>query len=120
MSKGSAKKAKCPAKKTVESEVSPPYRLLTSRGVGGARDSVLCVGYRPGLKGPYPEDAAPLNTVRFSAVQVEAIRSGINKVSVRAVCVLCIAVMGCLCRGCDITIQSDFSNLNSNSEVNML
>lgn len=119
------KKSKSPAKAAaaaaIDSEVSPPYRLLTKRGADGARDSVVCVGYRPGLKGPYPEDAVPLNTVRFSGLQVEAIRSGMNKVSVETV-VFCL-LMGWgvrLCCGCDNSIQSDFSNLNSNSEANML
>jgi intron-binding protein aquarius len=67
---------------SASADVSPPYRVMVKRpaaGASGEKESVVCVGYRPPNKGPYPEDTPPVNTVRFSALQVEAVRSGMNR-----------------------------------------
>lgn len=42
------------------------------------QEHLLVTPYRRPNQGPYPEDLAPLNTVRFTPTQVEAIRSGTN------------------------------------------
>jgi len=39
---------------------------------------IRCESYRPPDPGPYPQDAPPRNPIRFTAVQVEAIRSGVQ------------------------------------------
>ena len=41
-------------------------------------DDVIVTHYDPPNAGPYPEDQPPQNKVRFTSVQIEAIRSGIN------------------------------------------
>lgn len=70
----------------------PPYHLMIRRGVegegksGGGRDSVVAVSYNRVNMGPYPEDRPPTNTVRYSDVQIEAIRSGMNQVSIAPAC----------------------------------
>lgn len=76
----SAKKKSKASIKENASAVAPPYLLFIKRGVEGARDQIDCVGYKQLNKGPYLDDTPPVNTVRFSDIQVEAIRSGINKV----------------------------------------
>lgn len=113
-SKKSAKKSKeAITEMALPTEVSPPYRLLIRRGkVDGSRDSIVCVGYNRPNKGPYPENAPPMNSIRFTDVQVEAIRSGVNQVISKS------AFLSCgMCSVVIATIKSDFSNLNFYSEV---
>lgn len=58
------------------SDAQPPFRLLFQQD--GSKESVVAMGYRSPPPGPYPEDQARPNTVRFTPTQVEAIRSGLN------------------------------------------
>ena len=44
-------------------------------------EDVIVTHYDPPNPGPYPEDQPPQNTVRFTPVQIEAVRSGMNPVS---------------------------------------
>jgi intron-binding protein aquarius len=55
--------------------MQPPYRLIFDNK---SPSEVLAVKYMPPPPGPFPENAPRLNTVHFTPVQVEAIRSGIN------------------------------------------
>lgn len=48
--------------------------------------SITCYPYQLAAKGPYPEDQPKLNNIRFTSKQIEAIRSGINKVISIYVC----------------------------------
>jgi hypothetical protein len=69
----------------------PPYRvrfeqLPGGRGSGGSSGSssapserVVIFPYRAPSPGPYPEDVPRRNGVAFTPVQVEAIRSGVNR-----------------------------------------
>lgn len=75
----------------------PPYKIemrkSTSSSSNKRKDSdseavssttvedVIVTHYDPPNPGPYPEDQPPQNTVRFTPVQIEAVRSGINPVS---------------------------------------
>lgn len=45
-----------------------------------SREEVRVTRYDPINPGPYPEDHPPRNKVRFTPVQLEAIRSGVNEV----------------------------------------
>lgn len=56
---------------------SPPYRISFHSDEDG-KETVTASHYDPINAGPYPQDKPPLNTVRFTAKQVEAIRSGVN------------------------------------------
>lgn len=63
----------------------PPYRLQISRTVNDAvtdtvNDAIVVEHYDDVNLGPFPEDIPPRNRVRFTPAQVEAIRSGMNKV----------------------------------------
>ena len=70
---------KSPKTKTNSKTTSNPNPTTTSNCV---RDIVLVTSYEtPGL-GPYPEDIPPMNRVRFTPTQIEAIRSGMNKVCI--------------------------------------
>ena len=100
-SKGKAK-ATVTAASAVVSEPSPPYHVTIKRQAAvaaavptpakkGAKKAALpssdatskaVVVVRPVSKappGPYPEDQPPSNPIRFTPVQVEAIRSGMNQ-----------------------------------------
>lgn len=59
----------------------PPYRLRIVRGENGTQDKVVVSRYAAVNMGPYPEDAPPKNTVKFTPVQIEAVRSGMNEVT---------------------------------------
>jgi hypothetical protein len=68
-------------------DVAPPYRVRFERAPGAAgsdaassasSERVVVIPYRPPAPGPFPEDRPRQNAVRFTPVQVEAIRSGIN------------------------------------------
>lgn len=56
---------------------SPPYKICIDRD--GEKDSVVATPYQPINMGPYPEDQRPKNNVRYTPVQVEAIRAGLNQ-----------------------------------------
>lgn len=59
---------------------TPPFRLVIVRGEkSGDKEQIEATSYRPLNMGPYPEDQPPKNPVRFTPVQVEAIRSGLNQ-----------------------------------------
>lgn len=47
-------------------------------GESNGKETLVVKAYRRPNQGPYPEDAAPTNTVRFTPTQIEAIRSGTN------------------------------------------
>lgn len=73
---------------TVESpSVAGPashYRVVISRDnltPDGSKDKVVALPYELPIQGPYPRDQRPANYVRFTKVQIEAIRSGMNEVS---------------------------------------
>lgn len=68
----------------------PPYRLQISHSLqpstasnatslqDASGDVIRVISYSHPNPGPYPEDRPPRNAVRFTPVQVEAIRSGLN------------------------------------------
>lgn len=61
----------------VASSVVGPFR---ARFVpGGATETVEVTAYAPPFPGPYPQDIPKMNRVPFTPVQMEAIRSGLNK-----------------------------------------
>ena len=53
-----------------------PFR---ARFVPGATETVEIAAYAPPFPGPYPQDIPKMNRVPFTPVQMEAIRSGLNK-----------------------------------------
>lgn len=75
----------------------PPYRIemkastapssskkrkeTESEVLGTPIEDVIVTHYDPPNPGPYPEDQPPKNKVRFTPVQIEAVRSGMNPVS---------------------------------------
>jgi Intron-binding protein aquarius N-terminus len=61
---------------------SSKKRKETESAVPGTPiEDVIVTHYDPPNPGPYPEDQPPKNKVRFTPVQIEAVRSGINPVS---------------------------------------
>lgn len=49
-----------------------------SAGAEGAVGALRVESYAPADPGPYPEDLPPQNPVRFTPVQVEAVKSGVQ------------------------------------------
>ena len=47
---------------------------------GTLTEDVVVTHYDPPNPGPYTEDQPPKNKVRFTPVQIEAVRSGMNPV----------------------------------------
>lgn len=58
--------------------LSPPYHLKLAKSADGS-EMVTVSGLPVESASPFPEDAPPVNTVRFTPSQVEAIRSGMNQ-----------------------------------------
>ena len=56
----------------------PPYRVTFPSPDDEAADVIRAESYVPPDPGPYPEDQPNVNTVRFTPVQVDAIRAGLN------------------------------------------
>eukprot|EP01041_Mallomonas_annulata_P008643 gene8643-17828_t len=77
-----------PMKNTATTDMpTPPYRIQitgsskndTDDGVStNVKDQLTVMPYHAINMGPYPEDQRPTNSVRFTPVQIEAIRSGLN------------------------------------------
>jgi len=66
---------------TDNNPIPPPYRLQINRQsteIGRDQDHITVTPYQPLNMGPYPEDHRPKNSVQFTPVQIEAIRSGLN------------------------------------------
>lgn len=58
----------------------PPFKLRITRGEGkDAKDVIQVFSYRPVNMGPFPQDKRPCNSIRYTSVQVEALRSGMNQ-----------------------------------------
>lgn len=60
-------------------------------------EKIVIVPYSIVKKGPYPQDNPPLNSVRFTSNQVDAIRSGVSKVSYCILCVVIFQLIFCFC-----------------------
>eukprot|EP01038_Epipyxis_sp_PR26KG_P005853 gene5853-8076_t len=61
---------------------SAPYKLEITRGSDVSENkiqSIVVKSYMESMRGPYREDQPPRNAVRFTPVQIEAIRSGVNE-----------------------------------------
>jgi hypothetical protein len=64
---------------SVAARFPPPYRVRFERSANGTEPaSVRVLSYQPPRAGPFPEDVPKSNRVRFTPMQVEAIRSGLN------------------------------------------
>ena len=63
-------------RKAAESAANGAADGAKQNGVAAELPLVLVESYKPPDPGPYPQDEPPQNTVRFTPVQVEAIRAG--------------------------------------------
>ena len=69
-----------------DADPRPPFRITFPKqlptpdamDVDGARPALQVASFTPPNQGPYPQDAPPRNTVRFTPVQVEAICAGVQ------------------------------------------
>jgi hypothetical protein len=87
------KKRKAAKKGKNESPASATEGAASAATV--SRDIVLIRPYKAASTGPYPEDRPPRNRVPFTTAQVEAIRSGMNKVRTCDL-VACCVVFSCV------------------------
>jgi hypothetical protein len=92
---------------------SSHYRLVISRDnqtPDGSNDKVVAFPYHRPSQGPYLRDQRPSNNIRFTKVQIEAVRSAMNEVSYGCIT----AWKGHRYSGSDKNIyKSDFSRLNT-------
>jgi intron-binding protein aquarius len=65
-------------------ELLPPYHVTIESSSGSkaqAKSSIITVRHvKQENPGPFPQDKPPVNTIRFTPIQIQAIRSGINPV----------------------------------------
>lgn len=63
----------------VSAEANPPSGDLTaSAATAAAKQTIVVEPYKATIAGPYPEDAPRMNPVRFTAMQVEALKAAMN------------------------------------------
>jgi hypothetical protein len=70
---------------------SAHYRVVISRDnqtPDGSNDKVVAFPYHLPSQGPYERDVRPSNCIRFTKVQIEAVRSAMNEVSAESSSVL--------------------------------
>ena len=60
-------------------DIKPPYHLSFTTDSTSGKEVISVSSLPKPNPGPYPEDVPPSNPVRFTPVQVHAIRSGINQ-----------------------------------------
>lgn len=63
---------------------SPPFHLTWTKNEGN-KENIEAVSLPLPSPGPYPQDIPPVNRVRFTPTQVEAIRCGTNPVSIEGI-----------------------------------